>query len=238
MAIGKGGLGPKSRAALRRAMRKGSKLSKLAGDVKSLKKMVNKTIENKQQTFNNAGINIRDFPLYSRPSLLLTQGSADGDARPSEARIGNSVTLLRTQLNLSVKINPGVTNCRCRVLVVESVNGNEDITMDDVLQAGGGAITGTNDTTYTSCYTTKTDTNKRYKIHFDKVINLSLYDRAFYMKKMVVRYGKTGRVVNYDGNLPTPTDYSGLQILMIGDQTLIAAAPRLAYSQRHTYKDA
>lgn len=206
-------------------------------EVTALKKMFNKTVENKQQTINNLGFAIRDFPLESRPTLQLTQGSADGDARPSAARVGNSVTLMRTQLNLSVKIPTGVTNCRCRVIVVESVNGKEDLTIDDVLQAGGGAISGTDDTTYTSCYTTKTDTNKRYKIHFDKVINLSTYDRAFYLKKLVLRYGKTGRVINYNGNLPEPTDYS-LQILTIGDQSLAAASPLFSYSMRSTYKDA
>jgi len=236
MAIGKGGLGPASRAALRRA-RKGSKLNRLVGDVKNLKKMVNKTIENKQQTYNASSIDIMDFPLAQRPTLLLTQGTADGDARPSTARIGNAVTLMRTQLNLSVKIKSGVTNCRCRLIVVESVEGNQSLDMDDILQAGGGAIDGLNDTTYTSCYTTKTSTNKRYKIHYDKVVNLSTYDRAFFIKKLVLRYGKTGRVINYDGNNSTPTDYS-LQILAIGDQSLVAAAPSLAYSMRSTYKDA
>ena len=206
-------------------------------EVASLKKMVNKTIENKQQTYNSTLSNIMDFPLAQRPTLLLSQGVADGDDRPSASRIGNSVTLMRTQLNLSVKLPTGVTNARCRVIVVESVNGKEDIDMDDVLQAGGGAIAGTDDNAYTSCYTTKTDTNKRYKIHFDKVINLSTYDRAFYTKKLVLRYGKTGRVINYNGNNNNPTDYS-LQILAVGDQTLVAASPKLAYSMRSTYKDA
>lgn len=221
----------------RRRVKRSKGLASVKKDVKVLKKMVNSTIENKQQTYNASNIDITDFPLAQRPTLLLTQGTADGDARPSAARIGNSITLMRTQLNLSVKISSGVTNCRCRLIVVESVNGKEDIDMDDVLQAGGGAIDGTNDTTYTSCYTTKTDTNKRYKIHYDKVINLSTYDRAFFTKKLTLRYGKAGRVINYDGNNAAPTDYS-LQVLAIGDQTLLAATPQLAYSMRSTYKDA
>lgn len=206
-------------------------------DVQALKKMVNKTIENKQQNLTHEGLVVRDFPVVSRPTLELTQGSADGDARPSAARIGNSVTLMRTQLNMSVKISTGVTNCRCRVMVVESVNGNEDLTMDDILQAGGGALDGTEDKTYTSCYTTKTGTNKRYKIHFDRIINLSTYDRAFYLKKLILRYGKSGKVINYDGNASTPTDYN-LQVLAISDQSLLAACPVLTYSLRSTYKDA
>jgi len=213
------------------------KLSKLQTEVKNLKKMVNKTVENKQQTVNSDINVVRDFPMARHPTLLLTQGTADGDDRPSAARVGNSVTLMRTQLNLSLKISTGVTNCRCRLIVVESVNGNEQLDMDDVLQAGGGAIAGTDDTTYISQYTTKTTTNKRYKLHYDKVVNLSTYDRAFFIKKLVIKYGKSGRVINYDGNSSAPTDYN-LQIFAIADQTLVAACPNLAYSMRSTYKDA
>jgi len=221
----------------RKKFRLGGGLSKVKKDVRNLKAMVNKTIENKQQTVNSEINAVRDFPMARHPTLLLTQGAADGDDRPSAARIGNSVTLMRTQLNLSLKISTGVTNCRCRLIVVESVNGNEQLDMDDVLQAGGGAISGTDDTTYISQYTTKTGTNKRYKLHYDKVVNLSTYDRAFFIKKLNIRYGKSGRVINYDGNSSAPTDYN-LQIFAIADQTLLAAAPNLAYSMRSVYKDA
>ena len=124
MPLGKGGLGRRSRAQLRRA-KKGTSLAAVRSDVKNLKKMFNKTVENKQQTYNASAIDILDFPLAQRPTLLLTQGAADDDARPSAARIGNAVTLMRTQLNLSVKIKTGVTNCRCRLIVVESVEGNQ-----------------------------------------------------------------------------------------------------------------
>jgi hypothetical protein len=238
MPIGKGGLGKASMRALRRA-RKGSKLRRLVGDVKDLKKMVNKTIENKQQTYNSgSALYITDIPLAQRPTLNITQGTADGDNRPSAARIGNSITLMRTQLNLQVRQSTsGLTNTVFRILVVESINGKEDLTIDDVLQAGGGALVGTNQNAYTSCYTTKTDTNKRYKLHYDKVVNLSTYKGGFFSKKLTLRYGKSGRVVNYDGNLPTPTDYS-LQILAVSEQTSIGVAPILTYSMRSTYKDA
>jgi hypothetical protein len=235
---GKGGIGPAGRRQLRRA-KKGSMLAAVRKDVKNLKKMVNKTIENKQQTYNSATNYVMDIGLAQRPTLLLTQGAADGDARPSAARIGNSVTLMRTKLNLQLRQSTsGLTNTRVRLVVCESVDGKQDIDWEDILQVGaGGTLVGTNDLAYTSCYTTKTQTNKRYKIHYDKVINLSHYAKSFFQKNLVLRYGKTGKVINYDGNNSTPTDYS-LQILAIGDQTSVGVAPILSYSLRSTYKDA
>jgi hypothetical protein len=223
----------------RKRVRRRKGLASVKKDVKNLKKMVNKTIENKQQTYNSgSALYITDIPLYQRPTLNMTQGAADGDNRPSASRIGNSITLMRTQLNLQVRQSTsGLTNTVFRILVVESVNGKEDITIDDVLQAGGGALVGTDQNAYTSCYTTKTDTNKRYKLHYDKVVNLSTYKGGFFSKKLNLRYGKTGRVINYDGNNPTPTDYS-LQIIAVGEQLTVGVAPILTYSMRSTYKDA
>ena len=238
MPIGKGGIGPAGRRQLRRA-KKGSMLAAVRKDVKNLKKMVNKTIENKQQTYNSGSpIYVMDIGVAQRPTLNLTQGTADGSGRPSAARIGNSVTLMRTQLKLQLRMSTsGLVNTRVRLLVVESVNGKEDIGLEDVLEASAGALVGTDDNAYTSCYSTKTDTNKRYKIHYDKVVNLSHYAKQFFFKNLTLRYGKSGRVINYDGNNQTPTDYS-LQILAIGDQTTVGHAPILSYSMRSTYKDA
>jgi hypothetical protein len=214
-------------------------LGKIKRDVKDLKKMVNKTIENKQQTYNSGtSIPVMDIGMFQRPTLNLTQGTADGDARPSAARVGNSVTLLRTQLKMQLRMSTsGLINTRVRLLVVESVNGNEALDLDDILQAGGGTLVGTDDNAYTSCYTTKTATNKRYKLHYDKVINLSHYGKQFFFKTLNLRYGRTGKVINYDGNNQTPTDYN-LQILAIGDQSSVGVAPHFSYSIRSTYKDA
>lgn len=222
----------------KKSMRRRKK-SSLRSEVKDLKKFVMKTIENKQQTYNSATSYVMDIGIAQRPTLLLTQGSADGDARPSASRIGNSVTLMRTQLKLQLRQSTsGLINTRVRLLVVESVDGKQDLDFEDILQKGaGGTLVGTDDNAYTSCYTTKTGTNKRYKIYYDKVVNLSHYGKSFFFKNLVIKYGKSGRVINYDGNNSTPTDYS-LQILAIGDQSSVGVAPILSYSMRSTYKDA
>lgn len=243
MPVGKGGLGKRSRAQLRRA-KKGSTLARVSKDVKNLKKFVMKTIENKQQNTNVLDADVLDIGYAARPYLALTQGVQDGDDRSDatqrNARIGNTITLMRSQLNLQLsKASSGSSEVRVRLIVVESVDGNQDIDFEDVLQAGqnAGTLVGTNSDTYTSLYTTKTDTNKRYKIHFDKVVTLNFYRNNHYYKKLVMRYGKSGRVIEFDGNNLEPTNHN-LQILAISDQSTIGTAPKLSYSLRHSYKDA
>lgn len=227
----------------RKFKRKGKRKSSLRTEVKNLKKFVMKTIENKQQNYSTSG-SVLDIGYASRPSLAITQGAQDGDERAAapnnEARIGNSVTLMRTQLKIQLrKATSGYTESRVRLMVVESVDGNQQLDFEDLLQVGqhAGTLVGTDDETYTSNYTTKTDTNKRYKIHFDKVVTLNFYKSNYYYKSLLLKYGKTGKVIEYDGNDPVPTNHN-LQILAISDQTAINTAPTISYSLRHSYKDA
>ena len=177
MAIGKGGLGRTSRRAMRRA-RKGSVLATLSKDFKNLKKFVGKTIENKQQVYANtvsggvlqAGTAIVKTGIVERPSLSLTQGTADGVDRPSAARIGDSVTLLSQRLNMMLTHPKNVLYySKVRLIVASSVDGSQELTLDDILQfAQEYGIDGTNDGIYTSHYVSKAEKNKRYKIHFDR----------------------------------------------------------------------
>ena len=108
MPIGRGGLS-KNAKRRRSQMRflKSKGLASVKKEVKNLKKFVMKTIENKQQNFSVDDQSVLDIGYASRPSLAITQGTQDGDERAAapnnEARVGNSVTLMRTQLNLSLQ---------------------------------------------------------------------------------------------------------------------------------------
>lgn len=234
-----------------RRSRKGSSLSSVKKEVKSLKKFVMKTIENKQMNYSSSesggalvdGIAILSTGIVQRPTLNLTQGVADGDDRPSAARIGNSVTLLRESINMMLTQQKDVTHySKVRLLVVESVDGNQYLDFDDVLQfCQEYGIDGTNDGVFTSHYCTKTDTNKRYKVHFDKQYVLGVEDAgmskpAFMNIKCNVKYGKTGKVVEYNGNASTPTNHN-LQIFAVSDR-IGTVQPLLSYNIRSTYKDA
>lgn len=219
-------------------------LASVKKEVKSLKKFVMKTIENKQQNTHIVESNVLDIGFASRPYIALQQGTQDGDDRSSatqrNARIGNTITLLRSRINFQLGMQTaGPSEVRVRLMVVESVDGNQDLNFEDILQAGqnAGTLVGTNSATYTSQYTTKTDTNKRYKIHMDKVVTLNFYRNQNYYKVLNLRYGKTGRVIEYDGNDLEPVNHN-LQILAISDTSSVASCPKISYSLRHTYKDA
>lgn len=220
------------------------KQSSLRKEVKTLKKFVMKTIENKQQNTNILDQNVLDIGYVSRPYLALSQGTQDGDDRSSatqrNARVGNTITLMRSQMKIQLKkASSGPSEVRVRLIVVESVDGNQDLNFEDILQAAqnAGTLVGTNSDAYTSLYTTKTDTNKRYKIHMDKVVTLNFYRNNFYYKNLNLRYGKTGQVIEYDGNNLEPVNHN-LQILAISDTSTTGTCPKISYSLRHTYKDA
>ncbi len=219
-------------------------LASVKKEVKSLKKFVMKTIENKQQNTNAVDQNVLDIGYASRPYIALQQGTQDGDDRSSatqrNARVGNTITLMRSQLKFQLGMQTaGPSEVRVRLLVVESVDGNQELNFEDILQAGqnSGTLVGTSSDAYTSLYTTKTDTNKRYKIHIDKVVTLNFYRNQNYYKSLSIRYGKTGRVIEFDGNNLEPVNHN-LQILAISDTSSVSTCPKISYSLRHTYKDA
>ena len=228
----------------RNRLRKKKGLASVKKEVKSLKKFVMKTIENKQQNTNVVDSNVLDIGFASRPYIALQQGTQDGDDRSSatqrNARVGNTITLMRSQLKFQLGMQTaGPSEVRVRLLVVESVDGNQELNFEDILQAGqnSGTLVGTSSDAYTSLYTTKTDTNKRYKIHIDKVVTLNFYRNQNYYKSLSIRYGKTGRVIEFDGNNLELVNHN-LQILAISDTSSVSTCPKISYSLRHTYKDA
>lgn len=222
----------KAKAAKRKSNNVAKKALSLA---KQNKKMINKTIENKQVNalrppifVTSAGYDAQVVGDTIQPTMR--QGVEDGDQTVgSSARIGNSITLLRTALkfNFDVAATSESYN-KWRVIVVESTEGNQTIAAVDVLE---------NPTSpFVSQYTTKTNSNKRYKILFDRIFECNRGHNGAKFYNYIKKYGKTGRVVDYSGSPETPTNYN-INILAWSDST-VAPHPTMAYTLRHTYKDA
>jgi len=213
---------------------KKSKDKKQDSRIKSLEKFVYKTIENKQ-------INLTQFSNLSTTNyqygafLQVKQGTADGVLPADEARIGNSVTLMsqRFKFMLHIPLAGDLFNT-CRVMLVESVDGSQPMALTDVLYEADYSVHGNK--VFTSHYTTKTQTNKRYKIHFDKVVTLNRYQNNVVNWNYNVNY-KGGKVIEFDGNTSAlPTNHR-LSILAVSDSGSILH-PVLTWSARSIYKDA
>lgn len=203
---------------------------------KQVKKMVNKTIENKQINNKVLSTNLSSTGYAVGGFFGLLQGTSDGTVAGSAARIGNSVTLMRTQVKFNFDVAVGSENYnKVRLIVAQSQDGTQTLGLSDILQYSSYTTDG--DLVFNSPYTTKTSTNKRYTILMDKVFELNLNHKASRQITFVKRYGKTGKVVNWDGNSgSSPVDFK-TTILAISDST-VATHPTFEYSLRHTYKDA
>lgn len=207
--------------------------------IKALENLVYKTLENKQvnyalwgQAVSNAGFSTSSF-------LNLATGAEDGSALGDPARIGNQVTLLRQQFCMNVTASSTDTYNQIRVILVESVDGNQQMLPADVLQYSSYALNG--NLIFASPYTTKTNTNKRYRIHMDKTFVLSGYQNKGGMSaaktlKHVIRW-KKGKVLDYSGPTSTQPVNHRLSLIVLSDSAA-PSHPEINFSVRSTYKDA
>lgn len=231
------------KTAFRRKVRKDKKQDTR---IASLENFVYKTIENKQQNFHSENNIITSIPYYAAPDIRLTQGTADGSGRPDAARIGNSITLMTQRYNFELRVPTSVAQGQtARLIVVESVDGAENLRFEDILeywQSQSGTATGTERETYTSHYTTKSAINKRYKIHMDKTVHFNEGVRNVVMPRLRIKYGSKknpGKVVDYVGGGvdDQPVNHK-VTIMCVSDNLTTAQQPRLTYSLRSTFKDA
>jgi len=202
---------------------------------KTTRRLVNKTMENKQVAalrptifVTSAGYDAQTVGDTIQPTMR--QGTEDGSQTVgSSARIGNSMTIMRTGFRFLFDVaSTSETYNKFRLIIVESTEGNNAINAVDVLESPTQPLT--------SLYTTKTNTNKRYKIWLDKVFEVNRNAHGSKFIEFVKHYGKTGRVVDYSGTVETPTNYN-LNIFCFSDST-VAPHPSMEYCLRHTYKDA
>lgn len=222
----------------RKPRRKGRKRSKNKNAqqdqrIKQLESLVLKTVERKnvdyQETFN-----VSTTPSTNANFMGGEQGVGNAD------RIGNQITLMSQTLRWNLSIPSGGDNFnQVRILIVESTEGSVNLALSDVLQYNDYSIYG--EQIFSSPYTLKTSTNKRYKVHFDRVYELNQNASRAMTDMAKVYYGSKkspGKVVNYDIALGTdyPTDHS-LRIFAISDSGS-SIHPQLAYNVRSTYRDA
>lgn len=207
--------------------------------IKSLEDMVYKTLENKQVNYNN-NLNIASTGVNDNAFLQVKVGPDDGAAQGDTARIGNSITLYRQQYRFNfLGLNPDMVGDRwnqIRCIIAEPLDGNQPLVLSDLLQYSNYGIYGA--MVFASPYTTKTATNRRYKIHMDRSFELNATAKgATKVIKHDVNWRK-GKLVEFagPGAEQVPTNHN-MTIVFISDSGS-ALHPSCAYSVRSTYKDA
>lgn len=202
--------------------------------LKKLESFVYKTIENKQVNYQQS-LQISSSGTASYPFLLVTQGTGDGSAYPSSARIGNKVTLMSQRLDANFIGETGTYN-QIRVILAESVDGNTTLALSDILEYSNYSIYG--DLVFVSPYTTKTSTNKRYKIHMDRLMELhgtGDAGKATAQIHKIIRW-KNGKIVEFNDTADQPTNHK-LHLFAISDSASVGH-PTMKYNIRSTFKDA
>ena len=188
---------------------KGRKDRKQDDRIKELENFVYKTIENKQVNTLNSNLSIPSTGVRDGQFLSVAQGVSDGVQSGDPARIGNTITLMNQRFNFTFNQNPtGIIDDwnRMRVLIVEALDGNQILVASDVLQYADYALYG--NLIFSSPYTTKTTTNRRYRVCMDKTFELNY--RALGATKVIkhVEKFKGGKLVEFDGDVSsTPTNH-------------------------------
>lgn len=205
--------------------------------IRELESFVYKTIENKQVNYSNTEVDISSSGLNDNAFLKVKVGPDDGALKGDQARIGNSLTLMRQQYRMTFKgLNATIEGWnQMRVIIAEPMDGNQPLLLSDVLEYPD--ISASAELVFVSPYTTKTATNRRYKIHLDKTFTLNQYQNIIKDIKHDVRW-KGGKLVEFagPGTEDTPTNHN-MSILFVSDSQA-TPHPQVSYSVRSTYKDA
>ncbi len=208
--------------------------------IRDLEKFVMKTIENKQVNYSITATSMSSSGYATRNFIQLATGAEDGASYGDAARVGNTISLMNQRWGFNFQGSSTDTYNQIRVLLVESVGGSHDIGIDDVLYYSNYSVFG--DNVFSSPYTTKTDTNKRYKVHMDKVFTISgLATKGGVPPAKVIKhnikFGKHGKLLEYSGPGATlPTNHK-MNLIVITD-SVSASHPTMSYNVRSTYKDA
>lgn len=224
---------------LKKKSKKVRKDQKQDSRLKKLENLVLKTIENKQVNYADTNRAITSGSYNTGGFLSVSVGAEDGDALGSAARIGNSITLLSQRFNFNFIGSSTDLYNQMRLLLVESMDGNQAIAIGDVLHYPSYALYG--DLVFASPYTTKTSTNRKYKVHMDKTFTLSGYANKggvppVKVIKHTIRW-KNGKVLEYDGTGAVSPNNHRISLIVISDSTSITH-PSMSYAARATYKDA
>lgn len=231
--------GPKGKSQVRKTRRKTGKDKRQDQRIRDLELFVKKTIENKQVNYSITATSMNSSGYATRNFVQLEKGPEDGANYGDPARIGNTITLMTQSFGFNFQGSATDTYNQIRVLLVESINGNQDIGLDDVLYYSNYGVFG--DNVFSSPYTTKTDTNKRYKVHMDKCFTISgLGTKGGVPPTKTFRHNirwPKGKLLEYSGpSKSLPTNHK-INLLVITD-SVSAQHPTMSYNVRSTYKDA
>lgn len=230
---------PMKKRNYRRKVRKDKKQD---SRIKSLEKMVYKTMENKQLNERVTNSAVDAVSAFVATGFIQTGiGAEDGDqsGASAQARIGNTITLMNQKIKYTLEASALDVYNRVRVLIVESLDGNQLLGLGDILQYDDYGVF--SNLVFCSPYTTKTDTNRRYKVHSDRVFELNSNAKgatAYHSENIKFREGGSpGKLLEFDGNTSTFPNNHNLQILAISDSS-VSPHPRISAAIRSTYKDA
>lgn len=219
-------------------LKRRSKDKKQDNRIKKLESFVYKTIENKQINYNTAAT-VTSSGYFASGFINMSPGAEDGSAIGDAARVGNTITLLRQQVCMNFIGSSTDTFNQMRVLLVESMDGNQSLGATDVLQYGSYSLYG--DLVFASPYTTKTNTNKRYKVHMDKSFIISgLPTKGGVPPAKILKHvlkWKNGKLVEFSGVGAVDATNHRLSIIVLSD-SVSASHPTINFSIRSTYKDA
>lgn len=223
----------------KKVVRKVRKDKKQDNRIKKLESFIYKTIENKQVNFSDVARNITTGGYSTGGFLSLSVGAEDGSVLGDPARIGNTITLMSQTFNFNFISSATDTYNQLRVLLVESMDGNQPLSIGDILQYPSYTLHG--NLVFTSPYTTKTNTNRRYKVHMDKSFVLSglpTFGGAPPVKniKHSIRW-KNGKLCEYEGPGATSPTNHRVSLIVISDSSTLGH-PQMNYSSRSSYKDA
>lgn len=214
--------------------------TKLAGRVRKLETMVGKTLENKVKDIDNGSIPdaVSTSGYVFRAFLKDISGGADNDDR-----VGDKITLMSQTFRGVIRAPSGIADeqqNQVRLLIVENIgwSGLTDLDLTDVLQKGNFALQG--EQVFISPYKTAANENKRYRVHYDKVIKLNKTDKGYFHFKKRIAYGtknNRGKVVTFSGPLSVYPNNHRMCLFCISDSG-VTNHPDIAWQVRNIYKDA
>lgn len=208
--------------------------------LKALEQTVFQSLERKSKTVNTGIWHVSETGNVVNNSnsfsLQLTKGLG------AENMLGNKINLLNQTIYFNLHSPDPIADQwnKFRMLVVEPREGTESLSLTDVLQymTNPSSVPPLSaETAMASPYTTKTSSDKRYKVHYDRVFEINANNHS-YTGKIKIKYGKNGKVVNFPsvGGANNPTDHN-LHIMMFSDSS---AVPHLgvAINIRSNFYDA
>lgn len=232
---------PKRQKSKKRAVSKS-----LQTRVTKLENMMTKTFENKVRDFNlvlyNGGSLNPDPVSTAGVSYLaflrgLTAGPNDDN------RVGNKITLMSQTFRGTIRapyLPTDEQQNQVRILIVENLGftGLSDLALNDVLQYGTFGVYG--GLVFNSPYKYNASENKRYKVHYDKVISLDKTNKGYFQFTKRITYGtkkNRGKVLTYPGPLDQYPNNHRLNMFVISDSD-VTSHPDIMWNVRNIYKDA